>query len=239
MTKTPCKEFADRIVDYVDGELAQDEVQAVARHLAQCESCRRTAAALRRSLGLACVLWEDNLAVRSDAVRRSRSMGVPPMSSTAVPAVSPAGILPVATPDPHGRDAHVGHGQDAHATHGQDARATTCRREHATEPPRRRTLYALAVAASVLFAVALLVRPVLRQSPRNQVVAAEQIEREVARAGTAAELLAATRLVAQCEGTESIVQQQYRYILREYADTPAAASIKANPNLKLGGTHHD
>jgi hypothetical protein len=55
----------------------------------------------------------------------------------------------------------------------------------------------------------------------------------------AAELLAATRIVAQCEGTESIVQQQYRYILREYADTPAAASIKANPNLKLGGTRND
>ncbi|MBM4027123.1 MAG: hypothetical protein FJ280_17215, partial [Planctomycetes bacterium] len=40
-----------------------------------------------------------------------RSMGVPPMSSTAVPAVS--------APD-HGRDAHATHGQDARATVGLD-----------------------------------------------------------------------------------------------------------------------
>jgi hypothetical protein len=53
--------------------------------------------------------------------------------------------------------------------------------------------------------------------------------------GRAAELLAATRLVAQCEGTESIVERQYRYILREYADTPAAKSIEANRDPKLGG----
>ena len=45
------------------------------------------------------------------------SMGVPPMSSTAVSAVSAAGILPAEDRETHGRDAH--------ATHGQDARATT------------------------------------------------------------------------------------------------------------------
>ena len=62
MTKTPCQEFADRIVDYVDGELPQDEAQAVNRHLAECDGCRQTAEALQRSLGLAKVLWRDNLA---------------------------------------------------------------------------------------------------------------------------------------------------------------------------------
>jgi len=112
-------------------------------------------------------------------------------------------------------------------------------RVHTTNLARRRSLYALAVAASILLVVGVLVRPILRQSPREQPLTAEQIEGQVARAGTAAELLAATRLVAQCEGTESIVQRQYRYILREYADTSAAASIRANHDLKLGGTQND
>jgi alanyl-tRNA synthetase len=69
-----------------------------------------------------------------------RSMGVPPMSSTAVPAVSTTGILPVEkspTAERHeadskhtdrqetiqGQDAPDTHGRDAHATGGQDARA--------------------------------------------------------------------------------------------------------------------
>jgi hypothetical protein len=30
---------------------------------------------------------------------------------------------------------------------------------------------------------------------------------------------AATQMLARCEGTEPIVEQQYRYILQEYADT--------------------
>ncbi len=57
-----------------------------------------------------------------DIVGPSSSMGVPPMSSTAVSAVSRGGIgiLPMM----HGQDAHATHGRDAHATHGQDARAT-------------------------------------------------------------------------------------------------------------------
>ncbi len=232
MTKTPCEELKDKIVDYVDGELPQNEAEVVARHLGECPHCRQTAHDLKRSLGLARLLWQDNLAetgaIRSDAGRGLRSMGVPPMNSTVVPAVSPTGILPVVAPDPHGRDAH--------ATHGQDARATICPHGHTTNLARRRSLYAVAVAACILLATGILMMPVFHPSPGNQALTAEQIERQVARAGIAAQLLAATQIVARCEGTESIVEQQYRYILREYADTPAAESVKISHDLKLGGT---
>jgi anti-sigma factor RsiW len=200
MTETLCKEFADRIVDYVDGELPQEEVQVVARHLAECERCCQTADALRRSLGLARVLWEDNLgdttAVRSDAV------GAPPRGRPLTKGRH--GGLPL----------------------------------HTLNLPRRWVLYPLAVAASVLLAIGVLMIPIVRP-PVGSRPSVDQIERQVARVGMAAELLAATRIVAQCEGTESIVKQQYRYILREYADTPAAASIQANNDLKLGGTSND
>jgi anti-sigma factor RsiW len=57
-----------------------------------------------------------------------------------------------------------------------------------------------------------------------------EIERQVASVATAARLLAATQLLAQCEGTESLVEAQRRYILDNYADTPAAATLKnSNP----------
>jgi anti-sigma factor RsiW len=180
MMKTSCEEFADRIVDYVDGELPEDEAQTVARHLAECDHCRRTAEALRRSLGWAQVLWRDNLA-------------------------EPAAALPA--------------------------------RRVQTLP--RKSFYVVAAAAGILLVAGLLVIPVSHQGPRDRPITSDQIERQVARAGIAAELLAATRIVAQCEGTESIVEQQYRHILREYADTAAAESIKANHDLKLGGMQDD
>ncbi|MBM4024398.1 MAG: hypothetical protein FJ280_03195 [Planctomycetes bacterium] len=264
MSETSCDQWADRIVDYVDGELPQEQAQAVARHLAECDRCRQTAEALRRSLGLARALWQDNLAeataVRSDAVRRSRSMGVPPMSetpnaihrvgessTTAVPAVCPTGILPVEAPESHGQDAHATHGQDAHATggrdardiHGRDAHATVCPYGHTTNVRGRRARYALAVAASLLLVVGGSFLWVVGRTPQRSTISFEEVQRQIARAGTAAQLLAATRLVAQCEGTESIVERQYRYILREYADTPAAESIQASYNLKLGGANHE
>jgi anti-sigma factor RsiW len=178
MTKIPCQEFADRIVDYVDGELRQDDVQAVARHLAECDGCRQTAEALQRSLGLAKVIWRDNLAEPGTAA-----------------SVQPVQKLP------------------------------------------RRSFYVLAAAASILLAMGGSFFVFLHPSPPP--VTFEEVQAQVARVGMAAELLAATRLVAQCEGMESIVEQQYHYILREYADTPAAASIKADQNPKLGGMKND
>jgi anti-sigma factor RsiW len=202
MTKTPCQEFADRIVDYVDGELPQDQAQAMAQHLAECERCRQTADALRRSLGLARVLWEDNLgdmtAVRSDAVGAT-PRGCPPRTGR-------HGSLPL---------------------------------QRTAGLPRQKSFYVLAAAAGILLATGSSLLVFFHHAPRQSALTLEEVQARVDRAGTAAELLAATRIVAQCEGMESIVEQQYHYILREYADTPAAASIKADQNPKLGGMKND
>lgn len=166
----PCKEFADRIVDYVDGELPETEAQAVAQHLVACEPCRRTAEALDRSLGLAKALWSDNLGNKGASTRSASS-------------------------------------------------------------PRFHRIRVYAVAASVLIAASVVLLTVANRRPRPSAIRIEDVERQVAKAGAAAELLAATQILAQCEGTESIVQEQYRYILAEYAGTPAAESIRIKYNL--------
>jgi anti-sigma factor RsiW len=176
--KPSCEQFVDRLVDYVDGALPEEEAGAVARHLAACERCRQTVSALDRSLGLAKVLWEDNLGDRTAA--------------------------------------------DSHA-----------------RKPQRRVVYCLATAASILLTIGGLTALVLHQDVRQPPVTFAEAKRQVARAGAAAQLLAATHILARCEGTESMVERQYQYILREYADTPAAASIKASRALNLGGTHND
>ncbi len=139
----------------------------MAQHLATCEPCRRTAETLDRSLGLARVLWSDNL----DGARQS------------VPVV------------------------------------------------RSRRIRVYAAAASILIAASVVLFAVANRRPRPSPIRIEDVERQVAKAGAAAKLLAATQILAQCEGTESIVQEQYRYIVAEYAGTPAAESIRAKYNL--------
>jgi anti-sigma factor RsiW len=206
MTRTICEELADSIVDYVDGELPADEAEVVARHLSECPRCRQIANDLEKSLGLARIIWQDNLAdataIRNDAV----------------------GAGPRACPSSQGNHG----GLPLRRPYG-----------HTTKLPRRTSFYVLAVAASILLATGSSLLLFFHQAPQPPVLTFEEVQRQVVRAGTAAELLAATRIVAQCEGTQSIVQQQYRYILREYADTPAAASIRGNHDLKLGGTQND
>jgi anti-sigma factor RsiW len=60
MMQRSCAEVRDRLVDYADGELPDAESAEVAAHVADCEHCRRQLAALRQSLALAQVIWNDN-----------------------------------------------------------------------------------------------------------------------------------------------------------------------------------
>jgi anti-sigma factor RsiW len=60
MTQPMCEGIGDRLVDYADGELPDAESAEVAAHVADCEHCRRQLAALRQSLALAQVIWNDN-----------------------------------------------------------------------------------------------------------------------------------------------------------------------------------
>ncbi len=63
-----CEDISEMLVDYADGQLSPGESSEVAEHLAKCEDCRRTLEALKRSLELAGVIWEDGLA-ETEAIR--------------------------------------------------------------------------------------------------------------------------------------------------------------------------
>jgi anti-sigma factor RsiW len=173
MMKTSCEEFAKQLVDYVDSELPEGDAQRVARHLDACESCRRMAQALQRSLGLAEVIWSENLGDR------------------------------------------------------QPARTTSLR--------KLRRVGSYAVAASILIVVSILMLSISDRHPQQRSIPFEEVERQIDRAGIASQLLAATRIVAQVEGMESVVESQYKYILQEYAGTPAAESVRAVLGSSLGG----
>lgn len=63
-----CEDISEKLVDYADGQLSADESSEVAEHLTRCDDCRKTLAALKRSLELTGVIWEDGLA-ETEAIR--------------------------------------------------------------------------------------------------------------------------------------------------------------------------
>ncbi len=95
----------------------------------------------------------------------------------------------------------------------------------------------LAVAAAVLVAVGgTLFLCTLHKSPTTVTYA--QIEQQVTRAAAAARLMAAIQVLAKCEDTESIIEQQARYILSHYGDTAAAWELKTTmPSILKGATY--
>lgn len=90
--------------------------------------------------------------------------------------------------------------------------------------------YAAAAAVFLMIAGATIFTSIHRSARPDAAYA--RIEQHVTSVATAARLLAATQILAQCEGTESIVQEQCRYILRNYADTPAAAMLRNSNHFR-------
>jgi anti-sigma factor RsiW len=54
-----CEQIDDQLVGYADGELPEIESAAVAEHLAICAECRKTVAALKKSIAAAGIIWQD------------------------------------------------------------------------------------------------------------------------------------------------------------------------------------
>ena len=59
--KQSCRDIAEELVDYADGQLSTEQSNRVAEHLAECEDCRGLSEGLHKSLELTKVIWEDSL----------------------------------------------------------------------------------------------------------------------------------------------------------------------------------
>jgi anti-sigma factor RsiW len=168
MNEKNCENPADILVDYANGELAEDEKTQIDEHLSQCQHCRSTVESLRRSLQLAEVIWDDGfeeIQVKS-------------------PVAHPKGVW----------------------------------------------RYLRWAAAAVLLIAAgggLIWKSISRPAPKpmdEPTLAA--IQRQVARAGQAAELLAAADLLAHTPGGGDVASKSYRFIAENYSDFPEAKEAK-------------
>lgn len=84
-----------------------------------------------------------------------------------------------------------------------------------------------AIAAGILLVVttSIVWRELVRPAKKELTFA--EIERRINESGNAARLLAATELLAEYPNAETIVRQQYRYIVETYPETAAAAEAKS------------
>ncbi|MBW8035810.1 MAG: zf-HC2 domain-containing protein [Planctomycetes bacterium] len=62
MKQIECKEIADLLVDYSDGQLPEEQSQIVERHLKKCNNCRKYLGDLQQSLNIVQEIWRENLA---------------------------------------------------------------------------------------------------------------------------------------------------------------------------------
>jgi len=87
------------------------------------------------------------------------------------------------------------------------------------------TRYAAAAAGIILLLTTSILWRALMKPVEKEINFAD-IERSITEAGTAARLLAATELLADYPDAQSIVKQQYRYIVETYPETSAAEKAK-------------
>ena len=91
MSLRPCHEIEPLLVDYADGDLPAEDSARVTEHVAGCDECRCTLAALRRSLELAGAVWQADEAslagVRIPIAQRRRG------TRRWMPALAAAAIL--------------------------------------------------------------------------------------------------------------------------------------------------
>ena len=85
--------------------------------------------------------------------------------------------------------------------------------------------YAAAAAGIILLLTTSVVWQTLTKPVEKEINFAE-IERSITEAGTAARLLAATELLAEYPDAQTIVKDQYRYIVETYPETSAANKAK-------------
>jgi hypothetical protein len=87
------------------------------------------------------------------------------------------------------------------------------------------TKYVAAAAGIILLlTTSILWRALIR--PQEKEINFADIERRITEAGNAARLLAATELLTELPDTQSIVKEQYRYIVETYPETSAAKKAR-------------
>jgi len=86
--------------------------------------------------------------------------------------------------------------------------------------------YAAIAASILLVAIASIVWHTSTQPKASELTFAE-IERKITESGSAARLLAAAELLSDNPEAETIVKQQYQYIVEAYPETTAAAKAKS------------
>ena len=83
---------------------------------------------------------------------------------------------------------------------------------------------AAAAGVILLLTTSILWRALIR--PAEKEINFAEIERRITEAGNAARLLAATELLAEYPDAQTIVKEQYRYIVEIYPETSAAKKAK-------------